>query len=317
MPSKSINQYQLEKSPLYEIKTKKRLAKLLNLNLDDLIELTFLDYPYSGYEKTNKGSGKKRYIEEPCKPLKRVQVRIDSLLSRIKVPDYLHSPAKHKPFVTNANVHRESNTMMKIDIKSYFPSSTSKRVYYYFHSTMKCSPDVSGILTKLTTHNEYLPTGSPSSPRLAYYAYMEMWDKIYYLAKKSNYLMTVYIDDLCISGETVSRELFWEVKKIIHSFGLRYHKEKVYHTQPFKVTGVIIYRNQLDVPNKHLQKIKHLKFTMSNESEGQNRQKIYIKLQGCVAYSSFVRLLRDKTVESTRLGSKRSKPLSNSTKPVA
>ena len=207
--------------------------------------------------------------------------------------------------------------MMKIDIKSYFPSSTSKRVYYYFHTILKCSPDVSGILTKLTTYNEYLPTGSPSSPRLAYYAYGEMWDRIYHLARKSNYLMTVYIDDLCISGETISRKLFWEIKEIIHSFELRYHKEKVYYAQPFKVTGVIIYRNQLDVPNKHLQKIKHLKFTMSNESEGRDRKKIYSRLQGCIAYTSFVRLMQEKTVESTRLGPRRSKPPSNPTKPVS
>ena len=98
--------------------------------------------------------------------------------------------------------------MMKIDIKSYFTSSTSKRVYYYFHTILKWSPDVSGILTKLTTYNEYLPTGSPSSPRLAYYAYREMWDRIYRLARKSNYLMTVYIDDFLVQDKKV--ESLWE-----------------------------------------------------------------------------------------------------------
>ncbi len=288
--SKSSNKYELEKSPLYNLKSKKRLAKILNLKLDELKALTLLDSPYSGYEKNNKESGKKRYIEEPVMPLKRVQVKIDSLLSRIEVPDYLHSPAKSKSFMTNAKVHQESKSMMKIDIKSYFPSTTSKRVYYYFHSILKCSPDVSGILTRLTTHNQYLPTGSPSSPRLAYFSYMEMWDKIYHLVRKSNYLMTVYIDDLCISGETISRKLFWQVKKIIYSFGLKYHKEKIYPIQPFKVTGVIIHKNKLAVPNKHHQKIKNLQLEMNNEPEEQRRRKIANQLQGCVSYANFIKV---------------------------
>lgn len=304
MPSKSklSSQYPLEKSPLYNLQSKKRLAKILNLKLDELIALTLLDSPYSGYEKINKESGKKRYIEEPDKPLKRVQVRIDSLLSRIEVPDYLHSPAKNKSFMTNAKVHQESKTMMKIDIKSYFPSTTSKRVYYYFHTILKCSPDVSGILARLTTHNQYLPTGSPSSPRLAYFSYVEMWDKIYHLVRKSNYLMTVYIDDLCVSGETISRKLFWQVKKIIYSFGLKYHKEKFYPIQPFKVTGVIFHKNKLAVPNKHHHKIKNLKLEMNKESEEQRRQKIARQLQGCVAYANFIKVnMRKKSIKSAVL----------------
>ena len=297
MSSKIHNQYQLESSPLYKVKSKKRLAKVLKITLDNLMDLTSLKSPYSGYEKTNASSGKKRYIEEPCQPLKRVQIRIDYLLSKLEVPDYLHSPAKNKSFMTNAKAHQKSKAMMKIDIKSYFPSTTSKRVYHYFHGILKCSPDVAGILVKLTTYNQYLPTGSPSSPRLAYFSYMEMWDKIYDLVSQSNYKMTVYIDDLCISGARISHELFWQVKKIIYSFGLKYHKEKIYHKQPFKVTGVIIHKKALAVPNKHLQKIRSLEFMMKDELEEERRQQIYIRLQGCVAYADCIRGMQHKAIQ--------------------
>ncbi len=45
----------------------------------------------------------------------------------------------------------------------------------------------------------------------------------------------------------------------IHASGLRYHKEKVFHDRPARVTGVIVNGEQLAAPNRQLKKIATLR----------------------------------------------------------
>jgi retron-type reverse transcriptase len=284
MSSKNYKVYDFKQSPLYCLKSKKKLASLFGLNLNQLNNLLKSELIYSEYERTDPETGKKRFVEAPRGPLVAVQSKLDTFLSRIEVPCFLHSPAKNRSQLTNANVHRESKTMMKLDIKSYFPSTPSRRIYYFFHKILKCSPDVAAILTKLSTHNNHLPTGSPSSPRLAYFAYMEMWEEVYEVATSIGYLMTVYIDDITISGECISRTLLWAVKKKIYSYGLKYHKTKNYCSQPFEVTGVVISGKKTVAPNRHHKKIHTLKSKLYQECDMENKEVIKRKLQGCEAY---------------------------------
>jgi hypothetical protein len=284
MPSKTHKIYDFKQSPLYALKSKKKLASLFNLTPDQLKNLIKSGLTYSVYEKTEKETKKPRVVEEPAKPLKCLQQKLDLLLSRIEIPDFLHSPAKNRSQLTNANVHRESKTLMKLDIKSYFPSTPSRRIYYFFHRILKCSSDVAAMLTKLSTYNNHLPTGSPSSPRLAYFAYIEMWEEIYDAASSLGCLMTVYIDDITISGENLSYQLLWSIKTKIHSHGLKYHKEKIYRSQPFEITGVIISRQQTLAPNRHLKKIHMLKSKLNQECDMENKEALKRKLQGCEAH---------------------------------
>jgi hypothetical protein len=288
MSAKSRKNYDFKQSPLYALKSKKKLASLFNLTLDQLKSLLKSGLIYSEYERIDPDSSKKRFVEEPRGRLKSLQSRLDLLLSRIESPDFLHSPAKKRSQLTNANVHRNSSAMMKLDIASYFPSTPSRRIFYFFHKILNCSHDVAAILTTLSTHNNHLPTGSPSSPRLAYFAYMEMWEDIYEMVSSLGYLITVYIDDITISGNQVSDSLLWSIKRKIYASGLKYHKQKIYYSQPFEVTGVIISKQRTLVPNRHLKKIHQLEIKMRQTSDLQERERLSRKLQGCKAYMKHV-----------------------------
>lgn len=108
-----------------------------------------------------------------------------------------------------------------------------------------------------------------------------MWDRIAQMVTKSGSRLTVYIDDLTISGKKVPGSLVWAVKQEIKNTGLQYHKEKIFKgNHPRKVTGVIIKNNELRLPNaKHL-KLRKLRRDLLNEEDPEQRRKILQKIRG-------------------------------------
>ena len=41
---------------------------------------------------------------------------------------------------------------------------TGKKVFWFFHERMECSPDVAAIIRAIVTHEDSLPQGSPWTP---------------------------------------------------------------------------------------------------------------------------------------------------------
>ena len=69
---------------------------------------------------------------------------------------------------------------------------------YQFLQKLLTSPDVAKLLSDITTLN-YIPTGSPSSQILAYFAYEEMFINMFNVSQEFNCKMTLYVDDLTFS----------------------------------------------------------------------------------------------------------------------
>jgi hypothetical protein len=116
-----------------------------------------------------------------------------------------------------------------------------------------------------------------------------MWESIYELVIRNGYLMTVYMDDITISGNFVSNKLLWDVKKIIYSHGLKYHKQKTYCKQPFEVTGIIIKDNQITAPNRQLKKLNELEKLITVKDELIDQENINLKVQGLRAHIKYIK----------------------------
>ena len=247
----TLERYPLDQCAIYKLQTKKKLAALLGLSLGQLKLLSEKsDKNYKIFDIHPEGR-KSRTVEQPKPILERIHARIFRLLQRVETPGYLYSGVKGRSYVNNAAAHGGRHNLAKLDIKSFYPSTKSYRVYSFFNKTLQCSPDVSGILTRLTTCSGHVPTGSCLSQLLAYYSNKQMFDEIYAIASHSGVAMTCYVDDLVFSGMNVSRGFLFSIKKVIHKNGLKYHKERFYHKdQPCLVTGVIVKNNKLLVPNK-------------------------------------------------------------------
>ena len=248
--------YTLRDSPFFRLWSKDKLARILQVSPAKLKKLAQLENGYIQFKKTKKKGGS-RDISAPIPPLKSVQSRIADLLGRLATPDYLFAPVAGRSYVDNAARHIGARTLRLLDIEDFFPSCTIKKVIWFFRSRMECSPDVAVILARIVTHNDVLPQGSPCSPILAYFAYADMWEEINVLASNAGCKLSVYADDLTISGETVPEAMIWDIKKALYRHGHRYavHKERARRDRAAEITGVILSRDGVTAPNRQRQKI--------------------------------------------------------------
>jgi retron-type reverse transcriptase len=271
--------YNRDQSPLFKLGNKRKLASLLGICLHELKALHRADALYRETEVPKKNGGVRR-IENPRRHLKIVQARIARYLGRISAPSYLFCPVKGRSYVDNAAKHVAHRVVRTLDIKKYFPNTSRNRVYRFFSQVMKCSPDVADLLTDIATYKGHLPTGSPLSPIMAFYAHLEVWDEVNRIAQSSGATNSLYIDDLTISGTKVSKRIMWEVKKTIHRSGLRYHKEKIFRDRPAEVTGVIIRGDKLIVPNRQMLKRHRAEQAIQAAQTENERQLIATQLNG-------------------------------------
>lgn len=249
--------YPLNQSPLYGVKSKRRLYEVL---LTDKQKVSWLlDHSQENYNQFSIGAPPKtRDIEEPKPKLKEVHLRIHFLLSRIETPAYLHSGKSDKSYVTNALLHRNSAHVAKTDIKKFFPSTKEKHIRAFFSETLCCAPDVSHILVRLCLIDGHIPTGSHLSQILAFWAYKRMFDQIDEYAKSKNLLWSCYVDDITISGPTLPKGCLAEVSRIASKFGLVCHKSKIFRPGiPRLVTGVVLSGGVGKVEHRKIVSLRH------------------------------------------------------------
>lgn len=254
MNSKSQT-HEISQSPLYKLRSRSKLARMLGVSIGELRRLSVGPNRYRERD-IPKRSGGSRHIEDPIRPLKIVQARLARLLGLITPPEYLYCPVKRRCYVTNAAQHANNRVVRSLDVKKYFPSTSARRVFWFFLRVMRCERDVAGLLTGIATYEEHLPTGSPLSPIMAFFAHHDVWEAIAAFCKARGYVLTVYVDDCTISGERVPKRDLWVVKQLIHGAGLRYHKEKAFIDRPAEITGVIAFRGQLTPPNRQMKKLR-------------------------------------------------------------
>lgn len=203
-------------------------------------------------------SGGLRTIEAPRDDLKQIQKRIATLLQRVLPPEFLFSPVKGRSYIDNAVAHLGSKEVRLLDVQDYFGNCRSESVFKFFSVDLGCSPDVAWLLTELTTREGHLPQGSPCSPILSFYSCQAMWAEISMIAQSAGCRLTVYVDDITVSGPIVRGETIYAIKQVLVRFGHRHHptKEKRHTNRAAEITGIIVAPSHLSVPHRHYQKLQ-------------------------------------------------------------
>lgn len=278
---------QLRGTALYRVQSKKRLAELLLTSVDTLKRLGKSDDLYKCWTAKKKNGGT-RDIEAPHPNLKTVQKRISYLLQRIKAPEYLMAPVKNRSYVTNAAIHIGSRSFRLLDIEDFFPSCTEKRVFWFFRECMKCSVDVSAILASVATREGRLPQGSPCSPILAFFSYINMWEEIAQITKSSRNKLSIYADDITVSGDKILEKDIWLIKQSLFKHGHRFSlkKERSLVDKKVKITGVIVSNDSLLLPNRQHQKLRVTKIEHSIASSPKQKLKLNQQLRGRLAQAN-------------------------------
>ena len=280
MKNSPIN-YTESAGPFFKLKSKARLAKLLFISKTKMKKFSKDEKKYYSFPKPKKDGGF-RQINAPQDDLKAVQSRIAELLQRIAPPDFLFAPVKGKSYVDNAAHHVGARSIKLLDIMDFFPSCTSNKVIWFFRTRMECSDDISVIIKEIVTLDESLPQGSPCSPILAYLCYVDMWEEIGKIVSSYQCRLSVYADDITISGQITPEKMVWEIKKTLHRHGHQYNaeKERSRIDKPAQITGVILTNKGLKLPNKQHQKIYEIQNQLRMVQQSAKRQSLESQLRG-------------------------------------
>ena len=153
---------------------------------------------------------------------------------------------------------------------------------WFFNKRMECSPDVAAIIRGIVTREASLPQGSPCSPILAYLCYVDMWEEILRIVENAGCTLSVYADDLTISGGTVPEADIWKIKMVLWRHGHRHQasKERSKRCQPAEITGVILRPDGLYAPNRLHKKLHDVRCELGGASSDEHRATLKAKVRG-------------------------------------
>jgi RNA-directed DNA polymerase len=230
---------------------------------------------------------KKRWIDHPVDPLKAIQSRIqERLLSRLILPEHLLGGVRGKSIVHNARLHLGARYLVTIDIKNFFPSVRPAQVRNVFRKILNCSPDVSHLLTGLTTCRGRLPQGAPTSPLLANLVLSSFDGEIRNVCEKNRICYSTWIDDLAFSGDSAAN-VVGPVIGLLMEAGFRVSHQKVRRMGPGerKILNNLVLGKFVTVQKQYKSRIRAGIHNLRCGRIPRHETGAYIEgLRGCIGY---------------------------------
>lgn len=294
---KERKSYDISQSALYNTSTKAKLAAVLS---NDIIKIIECIGDYRRFELVPEADpfklGKKPNIRQVQKPAPRLLViheRILKLLRCVQVPKYMQFALKGTSYKNNAQMHLSGKFVATLDISAFFSSTSKSKVFNFFNSLLKAPGDIASLYADLTTVDNFLPTGSPLSPLLSFYANKTLFDELNIIANEHGLTFTCYVDDLTFSGESISRKFLWQIEDKVRKYGhvLASKKTRVFEADmPKHVTGVVIHEGRIRVPNVRYRKIRLIKAAMhgNGSNYGLTRKELEYKLGGLLGEAAYL-----------------------------
>lgn len=195
-----------------------------------------------------KGSKVKlRHIDNPRGELKNIQNRINKRLLRevmLSMPKGMIGGVAGKSILDNAMYHVSQEVVVTIDLKNCFPNTDHTRIFKVWRNYLGNGDEVSRILTQLTTFQTRLPQGAPTSLPLCNLALLPLYKNIRKYSREHGLNLTLYVDDIAISGEAgVPQKSIERIIKIIQKEGYSVRRSKI-KIMPLskqqKVTGIVV-----------------------------------------------------------------------------
>lgn len=271
----------------------------------------------------NKRNGKKRRIDNPDEQLKDYMKKVIWIFSskfNILFPSSVYSYVKKTSIKDLANAHKESEVVIKEDIKDFFPSCTLEFVISSMDKVYPfCVMDTTilEVIIKacmIKCKGKYiLPQGAPTSPLLSNIAmipfdYKMRGDIVKYGGKDGKYCVqyTRYADDIYVS---LKKRPYWLKKEILPGvresiergleelnpeFMLNKEKEKLVITSKTNgvwITGIHININkEITIGNKSKQRLKAIiwSFLMDTKNGIHRSKKEIYEMQGIIGFYQYI-----------------------------
>jgi RNA-directed DNA polymerase len=200
-----------------------------------------------------KRNGSERQIESPNQELKGIQSWIlTNILEAVPLSDSVHGFRKNHSIRTNALPHLGRHYLISFDIKDFFPSITSEKVFNAIKDTTSCNDDLTLMIVSLCTYENHLPQGGVTSPCLANIVFTNIDRAIENICNRSRVVYTRYADDLTLSSNDKPRlhKMFESIQKIIESDGFTLNESKtryISRKNRVLVTGLTLNSEKLSI----------------------------------------------------------------------
>jgi hypothetical protein len=167
--------------------------------------------------------------------------------------------------VTNGEAHLGGLPGVKIDVKSFYASTSFGHVFRFFSADLKCSGDIAGILASLCcffdkeSGRRFLPTGGAHSEVVAFFTHKPLFDDLHSLVSGRSGVLTTYIDDIVVSMPGASRGDQTRIQGMMKAHGLPPNplKCRLYGSGETKlITGVVVKPTRLEAPNSQHLKLR-------------------------------------------------------------
>jgi len=200
-----------------------------------------------------KRDGSKRWIEDPEHELQQVQDKLNDFLQSAYYPQrsdaaygFMLCPkgdSQPRHIVTNAARHLGAPWLFNADIEDFFHQVKFERVYQVFKGEpFTLEDDLAQLLTRLTTHQERLPMGAPTSPVLSNFATVKLDHDLQQLANWAGWTYTRYADDMVFSSQNeITSENIQQIRQIIEDEGYTLKEQKL-RLKNLSMKGSLYYR---------------------------------------------------------------------------
>jgi len=153
-----------------------------------------------------KSNGTSRPIITPNKPLNKWLKLVKRELRQLRKdwPTFIHGGVKKRSYVSFVRPHTNKKTVITIDIHECFSSITQDKVQTALISKLSLDAELAQRLSKKLCYKGHLPQGFATS---SYLANLCLNDTLLIIKRKANRLgasVTVYVDDIALSGQRVN-----------------------------------------------------------------------------------------------------------------
>jgi len=301
----------LENTNLPVVKSIKELSELLETKQQRLLWFAYheevIQQPHYTEFQITKGKGNRR-ISKPCKALSAIQYRIkNEILDKISFPSYIHGFVKGHTILDNAREHKNSTSIITMDITNFFDNITFKMVRSAFHR-LGYSKQIGTVLALLTTKSNYskveiankkfwfasqersLPQGACTSPAISNLVAMRFDSQLHARSSNLDFTYTRYADDLTFSTNTDQpnhKAILYLARKTLelHGFKANPRKTKIlfeHHQQ--QVTGLNLNSGKPTVPRRFRRNLRAAvhQFRFIKDPEEKNEE--YLRIKGSLQF---------------------------------
>lgn len=251
----------LDSKNLPAIISYKQLAEIFELKDNIVLSMAYGQRSFYRSFFIPKRDGKTRKIDAPFPSLALIQRWITThIINQLDIDnDSVTAYRKNHSIKDHVFRHANSNYILKLDLKNFFPSIKLSMVHKIF-SECGYRKDVASLISHFLTLDGSLPQGAPSSPLLCNVIARNLDKILKEYCDTLNLKYTRYADDLVISGDEISNENISEIQKRIESekFYINYSKFKLYNPNESvrHLTGLVINNGAVSIPRKTRRKIR-------------------------------------------------------------